>query len=64
MIMVSVMQFLVAIMLVAVLVILFFVSYLLNRNTKKPIEMKITDQGCKACKNYSCSHKEEVEEKQ
>ncbi len=55
-------QFLVITLVVMFIVLIFLLSYVLNRNTKKPIEIKITPEGCKACKNHTCTHKSEVEE--
>ncbi len=55
-------KYIVAVLIVIFLVLIFMLSFILNKKTKKPVETKITPEGCNACKNYACTHKSEVEE--
>ncbi len=52
-------QFLATTLIVMALVLIFLASFLLNKKTPKPVEIKISASGCKACGNYTCSHKSE-----
>lgn len=52
------------ILLIILLIIVFFVTYFLNKRTKAPEgceDLRIGEEGCGGCKNYSCSIKKRLD---
>ena len=50
--------------LIALLVLIFFVTFFLNKKTKVPEgceDLRIGKEGCGACKNYSCNIKKRLD---
>ncbi|WP_423362916.1 hypothetical protein [Mycoplasma sp. P36-A1] len=50
----KIMQFLVLLGFVAIIVSMFFLTYYLNNNTEKPLDIDMAD--CGGCHNISCGH--------
>ena len=52
------------ILLIILLIVVFFVTYFLNKRTKAPEgceDLRIGEEGCGGCKNYSCSIKKRLD---
>ncbi len=51
-----------AVVFVTVMVVLFLGTFMLNKNTPAPVDMRISDARCSACSNYGCALKQEEAE--